>query len=501
MSVRKLIFEGTSGDRLVARLELPVGEEPIAYALFAHCFTCSKDLNAAVNVSRALAARRIGVFRFDFTGLGESAGDFAGTNFSSNVGDLLAAARFMEQNLEAPRLLVGHSLGGAAVIKAAAGLESVKAVATIGAPAEPSHVTRLLTGSLQELEERGAAEVRIAGRSFWIREQFLEDLEATRMEQAVGDLGGALLVFHSPVDRIVGVENAARIFGWAKHPKSFVSLDRADHLLTDKADSQYLGAVLAALASKYIRLAAEEEGVDTRTWAGAEDRVAVRIGSSGFRTDIMAGGHALLADEPESLGGTDTGPTPYDLLSASLGACTAMTLRMYADRKRLAPPGSVRPTRARPRPRGRRPRLRGSSGPSGPDRQRDPAGRTPGGGATGTATRDRRTLPRPSHTRGGREPRDPAGRDARLRGCRRPGGFTVTSLILCAASHSDAAWSYPEPFEEFESIAGYLSFYPGKLECFVDAERVKPQPGGFYGGWITSEIVGPFKGEPSTESW
>ncbi len=333
MSPRKLIFEGTAGDRLVARLELPVGEEPIAYALFAHCFTCSKDLKAAVNVSRALAARRIGVFRFDFTGLGESAGDFAGTNFSSNVGDLLAAARFMEQKLEAPRLLVGHSLGGAAVIKAAAGLESVKAVATIGAPAEPSHVTRLLTGSLQELEERGEAEVRIAGRSFRIRKQFLEDLEATRMEQAVGDLGGALLVFHSPVDRIVGIENAARIFGWAKHPKSFISLDRADHLLTDEADSQYLGAVLAAWASKYIRLAAEEEGVDTRTWAGAEDRVAVRVGSSGFRTDIMAGGHALLADEPESLGGTDTGPTPYDLLSASLGACTAMTLRMYADRK------------------------------------------------------------------------------------------------------------------------------------------------------------------------
>ena len=333
MSARKLIFEGADGNRLAARLELPVGEEPVAYALFAHCFTCSKDLKAAINVSRALASQRIGVFSFDFTGLGESAGDFADTNFSSNVGDLLAAARFMERELEAPRLLVGHSLGGAAVLMAAAGIDSVKAVTTIGAPAEPSHVNHLLTGSLQELEERGEAEVRIAGRSFRIRKQFLEDLEATRMEQAVADLGRALLVFHSPVDRIVGVENAARIFGWAKHPKSFVSLDRADHLLTNEADSQYLGSVLAAWASKYIRLAAEEEGVDPRTWAGAEDRVAVRIGSSGFRTDIMAGGHALLADEPESVGGTDAGPTPYDLLNASLGACTAMTLRLYADRK------------------------------------------------------------------------------------------------------------------------------------------------------------------------
>ncbi len=257
MSARKLVFDGAAGDRLAARLEVPVGEEPVAYALFAHCFTCSKDLKAAVNVSRALASRRIGVLLFDFTGLGESAGDFSDTNFSSNVGDLLAAARFMERELEPPRLLVGHSLGGAAVLKAAGGIEFVRAVVTIGAPAEPSHVAHLLTGSLQELEERGEAEVSIGGRPFRLRKQFLEDLEATRMEQTLGELGRALLVFHSPVDRIVGIENAARIFGWAKHPKSFVSLDRADHLLTNEADSLYLGAVLAAWVGKYIRLGAE----------------------------------------------------------------------------------------------------------------------------------------------------------------------------------------------------------------------------------------------------
>lgn len=334
MSPRKLRFEGAAGDRLVGRLDLPIGEEPIAYALFAHCFTCSKDLKAAVNMSRALAARRIGVFRFDFTGLGESEGDFADTNFSSNVADLVAAAGFLEETFAAPRLLVGHSLGGAAVLKAASALKSVRAVATIAAPAEPSHVRGLLTETIPELEKRGDAQLRLGGRTFRIRKQFLEDLEATRMEQAVRDLRKPLLVFHSPVDRIVGIENAATIFKWAKHPKSFVSLDRADHLLTDEADSQYLSAALATLASKYIRLAADEEkGVDTGVWARAKDRVAVRIGRSAYRTEIMAGGHALLADEPESAGGTNTGPTPYDLLSASLGACVAMTLRMYADRK------------------------------------------------------------------------------------------------------------------------------------------------------------------------
>jgi putative redox protein len=334
MRSEKVRFEGALGDPLVGRLELPVGGDPAAWALFAHCFTCSKDLKAAVGISRALAAERIGVFRFDFTGLGESAGDFADTNFSSNVEDLLAAADFLEREHRAPQLLVGHSLGGAAVLQAAGRLPSSTAVATIGAPADPGHVLHQFEGSIDEILEQDEAEVTLAGRTFTIRRQFVEDLRATRMERTVGDLDRALLLFHSPTDRIVGVDNAARLYEWARHPKSFVSLHGADHLLMDEDDSRYVGRVLAAWAGRYVA------GGEPTGAAGAEagpevgeDDVAVRIGRERFRTEIMAGGHALVGDEPESSGGADRGPTPYDLLSSALGSCTAMTLRMYADRK------------------------------------------------------------------------------------------------------------------------------------------------------------------------
>lgn len=248
----RLAFAGSTGGRLSARLSLPDDRRVDAYALFAHCFTCSKDLNAAVNISRALTARRVGVVRFDFTGLGESEGDFADSDFSSNVGDLLAAADFMKRQLSPPAILVGHSLGGAAVLAAASHVASVYAVATVGAPFHPGHVTHLFQRSLDEIESRGRAEVVLAGRRFTVTRDFVKDLTEQRMTEAIRNLGRPLLIFHSPVDRTVGVENATHIYTAARHPKSFISLDDADHLLTRERDSLYVGEVLAAWAGRYV---------------------------------------------------------------------------------------------------------------------------------------------------------------------------------------------------------------------------------------------------------
>jgi len=251
VSSRKLTFEGAAGDRLAARLDMPDGDAS-SCALFAHCFTCSKDLRAVGRISSALVEEGIGVLRFDFTGLGESEGDFADTSFASNVEDLVAAARFLEGEVSPPSILVGHSLGGAAVIQAAHEIDSITAVATIGAPADPGHVEHLLGEAMQQIRTEGEAEVTIGGRPFLVRRKFLEDLEGTRQAERIKTLGRPLLIFHSPVDTIVGIENAALIFEAARHPKSFVSLDRADHLLTDPEDAEYVGRVLAAWARKYI---------------------------------------------------------------------------------------------------------------------------------------------------------------------------------------------------------------------------------------------------------
>ncbi|MCS3651543.1 putative redox protein [Salinibacter ruber] len=321
----KIRFENADGNALAARLDRPDGESPCAFALFAHCFTCSKDLRAAGAISRALTRHGIAVLRFDFTGLGESEGEFADTNFSSNVEDLIAAADYLSEHHEAPRILVGHSLGGAAVLQAAQRLDSVQAVSTIGAPYDPEHVTQHLQDAVEDIEEKGEARVQLAGRTFTIRKQFLDDLAATKMETTIRTLGRALLIFHSPVDQTVGANNAAKIFQAAKHPKSFVSLDDADHLLTDRSDAEYLGVVLGAWAEKYVdRSVSEPDTPD-------EDVVTRTEGT--YRTAIQAGRHALVGDEPESVGADDDGPTPYGFLLSALGSCTGMTLRMYADRK------------------------------------------------------------------------------------------------------------------------------------------------------------------------
>jgi uncharacterized OsmC-like protein/alpha/beta superfamily hydrolase len=322
-------FEGHSGARLAARLDLPAGAIR-AWALFAHCFTCSKDTLAAKRISGELARAGIAVMRFDFTGLGSSDGEFASTNFSSNVADLRAAADWLADHYDAPEILVGHSLGGAAVLAIAGELNSVKAVATLGAPAEASHVIHNFGAHVDEIRAEGEAQVNLGGRTFTIQRQFVEDLDATSLADRIGNMKKALLILHAPRDEVVGIDNAAEIFGAAKHPKSFVSLDGADHLLTDPADANYVAGVIASWVARY--LPAEEP---RREDEPVEDVVVGETGQGRFQVSVQAGPHRFLADEPADVGGADTGPSPYDLMSAALGACTAMTLRMYVRLKKI----------------------------------------------------------------------------------------------------------------------------------------------------------------------
>ncbi|EHR51295.1 putative redox protein, regulator of disulfide bond formation [Saccharomonospora marina XMU15] len=324
----RLEFTGATGAPLAARLELP-GSRPRAYALFAHCFTCGKDAVAATRISRSLTEFGIAVLRFDFTGLGGSGGDFANTDFSSNIEDVVRAADHLRATRAAPTLLIGHSLGGAAVLAAAGQVPEVKAVATIAAPADPAHVVELLGPVSEEIQRRGEAEVSLAGRSFRIRRGFLDDIACQPQAERIAGLGAALLVLHSPADDIVGVDNARRIFEAARHPKSFVAVDGADHLLTRSDDADYVASLLAAWASRYVF----ERGTATGQ-PPAEGLVTVaETGDGPFAQRIVAGRHVLAADEPRPIG-ADTGPSPYDLLLAALGSCTSMTLRMYATRKR-----------------------------------------------------------------------------------------------------------------------------------------------------------------------
>jgi putative redox protein len=327
----KITFPASAGHALAARLERPAGA-PKATALFAHCFACSKDVFAASRIARELAGRGFQVLRFDFTGLGASEGEFANTNFSSNVEDLLTAANYLRSQGQAPEVLIGHSLGGAAVLAAAGDIPEAKAVATIGAPADAAHAVKHFAAHLDEIREQGEAEVTLAKRTFRIRKQLLDDLEAVSFHDRIATMRKALLIFHAPTDDTVGIENAGIIFQAAKHPKSFCSLDGADHLLTRRADAAYVAEVLAAWASRYIAGAAaaeQEEALAAGTVSVSE------TGAGKFQQRVLAGAHRLLADEPADVGGMDSGPTPYDFLAIGLGACTSMTIRLYAERKQI----------------------------------------------------------------------------------------------------------------------------------------------------------------------
>ena len=332
MPTERFQFTGEGGHQLSAALELPEGE-PAAFALFAHCFTCGKDTLAAKRISVALAAKGIAVLRFDFTGLGSSEGDFANSTFSSNVADLVRAADHLRATRTAPSILIGHSLGGAAILSAAAQIPEAKAVATIAAPSDPAHVTGLFKQHIDDIRTRGEIEVSLAGRPFRIKREFLDDIGEHELIKDVTGLHKALLVMHSPVDDTVGIDNATKLFVSARHPKSFVSLDHADHLLTKPADALYAADVITAWASRYIEMAKPAKAIDLPE---APRLVVVQeTRKSKFNQIISVGPHHLTADEPVAAGGEDAGPGPYDFLLAGLGACTSMTMRLYADRKSL----------------------------------------------------------------------------------------------------------------------------------------------------------------------
>jgi uncharacterized OsmC-like protein/fermentation-respiration switch protein FrsA (DUF1100 family) len=321
-------FANKNGYKLSAQIEFPVNQKPLAFAIFAHCFTCSKNLLAIKHISRGLTSKGIAVLLFDFTGLGSSEGDFESTTFTSNIHDIFAASTFLSENYEAPKIIIGHSLGGAAALFAGAQLDCIEAVVTIGAPFDPYHVTKLLAEKVDEIQEKGKATVNIGGRPFTIAKGFIDDLKNHEPVEVAKKLRKALLILHSPQDTIVGIENAAKMYAAAIHPKSFISLDGADHLLSKRADSIYTGNMIAAWVEKYLN--PDNKKVPLKS----KSQVVSKTEQGSFTTEMKAGNHHFLADEPEGVGGADLGPSPYELVSSGLAACTSMTLHMYAARKK-----------------------------------------------------------------------------------------------------------------------------------------------------------------------